>query len=175
MCHEAPAIGNPASTEEFDLLFEVLGDYGRNALKENGFVPPVLAILSRMDNKEGRIDIIDVRQLQVDELGVVGKELIMLFMTETCKQANVRVVGHLTETWAVFGTDSKAPLPSSLKDAPGRQEALFFNLMSAECQAFALWPMVLADAGKITESQPLQFVVDGVSFHGRFHRDLKKN
>lgn len=171
---------NSATREEFEEVSQALLGLARHVLNQGAELEPVIAVRAPVPDEEFGdgaelkmgIGLLPVGMLQTEEAGDAGKNRVAALMHQMVLQPEVRLVGYMAEAWmskAEPGADTSRIRPS---EDPARTECVIITLLSADCQAMQICPIVRReDSVELTE-EPLQFDREnGLSLRGRFMRE----
>lgn len=169
-----------ATRKEFEEVRQVLLGLARHVLNQGAELEPVIAVMAPVPGEESEdsaepkmgVGLLPVGMFQTEEAGDAGKNHIAALMHRMVLQREVRLVGYMAEAWmskAEPGADTSRIRP--LED-PARTECVIITLLSADCQAMQICPIVRReDSVELTE-EPLRFDREnGLSLRGRFMRE----
>lgn len=172
-----------ATRDDFEKLSGVLLDFAKHHLTASNDIPPIVAMMGPVPEEElgpegpsMRIGIMPVGMFQTEALGSRGKDFVAFLLQQMATQPDVLVAGYISEAWMSQGTAGadgapEAPVVPPSQD-PNRTECVILTLMSADCQAMQICPIVRKDDGVDVTVKELQFQGEGdLKFSGRFLRE----
>lgn len=156
-----------ATKEDFEELSQVIQELVLKAYASGMEQAPAFIAVRERTEVDGKpvLRVVLVGDLQTEELGDRGKDFIAFMLQRIAAEPEVLLVGYASEAWS---STTRGVAPS---EDPNRTEVLLLNLLSAECQALRMIPIVRGENGVALGESELKFVGADTQFSGRFARE----